>query len=188
MMMALISTEPSAASLRGRAISGLVMTGFGALWIISAAEVMKKLDWRAWMAVTVFSFALCVGAVRQFQRARHLPSTSQQSAAQKAMGLRIRRQFGMVLAFEWLPIFGAIFILNRIGRPELIVPAIALIVGLHFIPLAAIFGARLYYLTAGAMIVTTLSAFAISTQVSRQGTICAGCGVILWITAALLLV
>ncbi len=187
-METLVSTELSAAALGGWAIGALVMTGFGALWFISAAQLMSRLNWRVGIAIAVFSFAFGLAAVRQLLRARHLPSTSQLSADQKAVAARIRRRFGIVLAFEWVPIFAAAVVLNRLNRRELIVPAIALIVGLHFIPLAAIFRGRLYYWTAAAMVAATLAAFAISNPIARQVTICAACGVILWITAALLLV
>jgi len=181
------SSPLPADAIRGRAIGALVMIGFGALWMISAANLRKRLDWSTWLVVLLFTGILCVGAGKQLQRAQHMP-TSPPSSAHTESDERIRRQFRIVLAFEWIPIFAVVFVLARMRRPELILPAIALIVGLHFIPLAIIFRARLYYFTAIAIVLTTLAALALTGPTLRQTTICVGCGLALWLTSALLLV
>jgi hypothetical protein len=58
------------AALEGRAIGALVSAGFGALWIVVAAKLLNRLDWRAWLVVTLIAGLLCIGAGKQLQVAR----------------------------------------------------------------------------------------------------------------------
>lgn len=71
---------------------------------------------------------------------RAVPPTTQQVAAERQIG----RRFGWITAIESVAILLAVVILNVIHRPDLILPAIALIVGLHFFPLASLFGSPIY--------------------------------------------
>jgi len=73
------------------------------------------------------------------------------------------------------------------GHPELILPAIAVIVGLHFIPLARLFDFPLYYWTEAAMVFVAVASFAIGNAALRQAITCLGCGLSLWLTSAVLL-
>lgn len=89
-------------------------------------------------------------------------------------------------------VFAASLMLPRVGLAQLTLPAIALVVGLHFLPLARIFAGPHYYWTAAAL--TALSA-AVSGAVAAKLVgisganvlISAGAALILWTTAVGLL-
>ena len=79
------------------------------------------------------------------------PATSPEDLArEKSTG----KWFGIIFGAEGLGIFIAINIVANIGHPELEVPAIALVVGLHFFPLAKVFRRTIdyYFATYGTLI------------------------------------
>lgn len=51
-----------------------------------------------------------------------------------------RRRFNQINGLQWLVIIVIAVVCSRAGVPVLIPPLIALVVGLHFLPLAAVFG------------------------------------------------
>ena len=136
----------SRATVRGYTSGALFMTFFGAFWASFTAFALGP-----WQRVLLFSIvgvvsiALVTAAIRLLRQARHLPpSTSEEARAQgKAQG----RRFFLVFAIELGSIFLAASLLGSAGLEGFIPPVIALIVGLHFLPLAAVFKVRLYYLT-----------------------------------------
>ena len=168
--------------LEGRAIGALILTGFAALWMLFAFRFVKRFGWRTLLLIALITAGLCWGAARQIQRARQLPKpavAAQPIAADRETG----REFQIVLALEWIPILVAVIIFNRIRRPDFILPTIALIVGLHFIPLARVFGVSLYYASGVAIVVVAIAGF-VSKPPARQAIACIGSGGVLWGTAA----
>ncbi|CAH9419101.1 hypothetical protein AMK14_30130 [Streptomyces sp. TSRI0445] len=51
-----------------------------------------------------------------------------------------RRRFNQINGLQWLVIIVIAVVCSRAGVPVLIPPLVALVVGLHFLPLAAVFG------------------------------------------------
>ena len=62
-------------------------------------------------------------------------------------GRRIGRLVGITSGVEGILIFLAVNILDNIGKSELLAAVVAIIVGLHFFPLARWIPAKLYYYT-----------------------------------------
>jgi hypothetical protein len=92
------------------------------------------------------------------------------------------------VTIEWLACMVAGNVLNNIGRSDLIPEAIGGIVGLHFLPLAKIFRARIYNWTAVGMVVGVLASFAIPAGYLRNIVACGASGLALWATAAVICV
>ncbi|MEO8886586.1 MAG: hypothetical protein ABI367_11025 [Mucilaginibacter sp.] len=66
---------------------------------------------------------------------------------EKIEGKKAGKAFGIVFGLEGILIFVAVNICVNLGHPELTVPAIALVVGLHFYPMGKIFKRTMdYYL------------------------------------------
>jgi len=82
---------------------------------------------------------------------------------------------------------GVVVVLARMRRSELILSAIAVIVGLHFVALGRIFSTPVFYCTAIAMVLTPLAAFGIRDTTLRRAATCTSCGLALWLTSAFLL-
>jgi hypothetical protein len=98
--------------------------------------------------------------------------------------------------FLWVNIAQAVLILvaaiafGRAGHPEFIAPAICLVVGLHFLPLARIFGIPLYWSTGAVLVAIAVVGFVlVAADVSTDGvlvTVGLAAAVTLWCTSLLL--
>ena len=184
-------------ALEGRAIAVIIMSGFAALWMVSGVNILRRLNWSTALLIALLTGALCWGAARELHASQIaapvMPHTGTQSGShvqnQPPPGWTpaTRRDFQWVLALEWVPIVVVAIVFARMRRRHLILPAIAIIVGLHFLPLAKLFGAPLYYFTGSALVLATLAAFSVSDITRRQGIICFASGLILWTTSAILL-
>jgi len=133
--------------------------------------------------VGVITFLLVLGAVVAFTptfrgaRARVDP----------AYWKRIGKVFGIVNATQWTLVFIVGSILHRRGLDWLVVPAIAIIGGLHFLPLAKLFQHALYYVT-GCLLISWATLAALLLPANSVPAIAGiGTGCMLWITAAILL-
>ena len=99
------------------------------------------------------------------------------------VGERIGRVVGLWSVVEAILIFLTIRLSLRTKRPQLIAPTIAIIVGLHFIPLAISFPEPRYFAAAVALVVVGAGGYYIEPQYRRTfvGT---GAALALWATAA----
>jgi hypothetical protein len=112
--MGITSTLIPAGALQGRATGALVMTGFGAIWMISGANALSLLTWEVWLVTAILTGLLCLLALRRLQAARRMPTTPATSSQSQSIQTR-RRRFGIVLAFEWVPIFLVAFMFGRMA-------------------------------------------------------------------------
>lgn len=170
--------------MEGRAIGAIITACFGGLWMVVGAAVIRRFN-----LLTVTPIAGISGALYLMALARlHAAQASHHGAAivsgsNDSAGLI----FGIIVGLEYAAIFAAIIALRRRGRRDLIIPIIAFIVGVHLIALGWLFGATAFYFTAAGMIVTTAASFAMRDVQLRQATVCAACGLSLWITSAALI-
>ena len=72
--------------------------------------------------------------------------------------------FGLIVGVEVLLAVGGSFLLSRRGRRELVAPWVALVVGLHFFPMAPLLGYPLFYVVA---VLVTVAAL-VSVPVARS--------------------
>ncbi|WP_367866032.1 hypothetical protein [Pedobacter sp. WC2423] len=129
-----------------RIASGLsMMAVFTFFWASCAYYGLLDTSYR-WLLL-IFPI-LCVifiyNAFRLIRKAQNLPS---QPLADLDEEEKRGKRFGIILAGEGIGIFIAVNIVINLHHRELIMPAIALVVGLHFIPLAKLFKRKFdYYL------------------------------------------
>ena len=173
------------ARMRGVVAGAFVLTLFGSFWsIVTLVFWQAHPAWAIPLAafVTVLMFAVCL---MRWRASTGLLSNDDPPEAAKG------KRAGMLgIAVFWIEagligLVSALF--GRSGHGEWIPVAIALIVGLHFLPLARIFQAPVYYWTGGASVLGVLLCLPIRTTGLRL--LCVG-GVmtaVLWTTAALLL-
>lgn len=104
----------------------------------------------------VFAGAFIAYSIGLFKAGKHFaPSANEADIAEKK---RTGKWFGIIFGAEGLGIFIAVNIVINLGHPELVIPAIALVVGLHFYPLAKVFKRKIdYYLATWATLVAVLS-------------------------------
>src|SRR2546423_7828230 len=118
----------------------IVLNVFAALW--GGAAILS-----AHLALWLLAVPLLVsgGMIAWAERAvRHVPPRPDRG--------RIGRGVGIWSAVEGVAILVAVNVLRNLGLADAIGPAIAIIVGLHFLPLARGIPVRLYYATGAAIV------------------------------------
>jgi hypothetical protein len=78
-------------------------------------------------------------------------------------------------------------VLGNLGLSDYAAPVIAIIVGLHFVPLARWLPARFYYCTSALLIVLGACGFAIRSLDQRLLIVGVGAASILWLTSVVVL-
>jgi hypothetical protein len=162
---------------RGSSIGATVVGFFGAAWLMWGM-VSGGASWQTGAAAVLPVFIL-IGFLGMLVR-RRLPKIAQVEIPEKKQMMRV---FMIVNVVQWVGIFGVVNLLAHLHLSAWIIPAIVLIVGAHFLPLASIFRAPQHVKTGIAMMLC--AAAAIMLPVSVRDTVeCVTAGVILWISAA----
>ncbi|AEV87671.1 hypothetical protein ACWT_6659 [Actinoplanes sp. SE50] len=123
-------------------VSGLMMMSFFTLaWVSNLFA-----GWAApaaWSATAIaLACVLCfVGRAVQLIRSRHA-FPAELSEEQQRQRRTSGRTFGLLFGAEAAAIWVVVLLLGATGRSDYVVPAIALIVGLHFFPMARLFRRR----------------------------------------------
>jgi len=124
----------------------MLMAIFTSIWATIANAGLKGSDHH----VALYGFGILVGAffagsIAVFKQAKNFPKAT--SAADIAIRKKSGIWFGVIFGAEGFLIFIAVNAVINLGHPELVIPAIALVVGLHFYPMAKIFKRKIdYYL------------------------------------------
>ncbi len=156
----------------------IVLSFFAVIWWIAG---LQHSDWSPIVTIgipiTVLAFLFITGNKRS-------KITLERS---KQENRRIRRIVGMASGIEVILIIIAINILMKVGKTELILPIIAIIVGLHFFPLAYWKPQKLYYYTGLVLTGTGTVGIFISEADLRLKIVCIVSALTLWITTFILL-
>jgi hypothetical protein len=155
------------------AIGVLIMSGFAAVWWWLGLAQSGHGSWPAYAPGAACSAAVSLLALRWQAR---LP------APDPALRARIGRVVGIASGVEGVAILVAVNVLANAGYGDYIMPAIALIVGLHFLPLAHWIPVPLYYLSAALMCALALLGCTISNLPLRLLVTGTGMAVLLWLT------
>ncbi len=165
----------------GRATGMTFMTAFGVIWLFFDHQ---SISIGLLVLPVVCVLVLVVACVYIFVMAQKLPApTEEEERASEAEGKKIGWRFGLVFGAEGLLILISVNLLPALGLASFIVPVIAIIVGVHFIPLAGLFKAPVYYITGLISVVIAVVAMFIDTLSVRQDFTCFGMCLVLWITA-----
>ena len=176
-------------SIRGTLIGCAVMFGFGILWIVVGLSGGRfSPGWvRIGLAAAAGVLAAWIGlfTIRFIRGHQHAAPASPE---QDMLARRIGRRFGLINAVQWGAIIAAIIALNVIHRTGFIAPAIAVIVGIHFFPLAAVFRQPSYYATGTLGCIIGVIGFLIADDAARLSVVGFSFGLLLWLTTIAVLV
>jgi hypothetical protein len=152
----------------------IIMSFFGAVFL-SLTLMWQRHVWGPVLILPFLIFAVIGSAALYVLR---------QSGGGNALSDRAKRALVWSSTGEGIGIFIAINIVMNLHRPEWRLPAIALVVGLHFLPIAYGAAFRAFYILGAALIVVALIGFAAPTPLGGYiaGIVAAMC---LW-TASLL--
>ncbi|MDB5091662.1 MAG: hypothetical protein JWR09_5656 [Mucilaginibacter sp.] len=146
-----------AAAVKGIASGLLMMACFTLIWTGIAYAGLHGTAY-AWGLIVflILAVTFVVNGISLFRLAKHFPKV--ESEEDKAEGKKMGMWFGIIFGAEGLLIFIAINIVINLGHPELTIPVIALVVGLHFYPMAKVFKRTIdYYLATWSTIIAILS-------------------------------
>ncbi|GCE18847.1 DUF7010 family protein [Dictyobacter kobayashii] len=180
--------------LFGLALAPIFMAFFGTSWwgMGELSQVLPGGNLTSLIIFILVDIILLAGAIWLILRARQLPVD--RSPAAKALGKEkgryYGRWFGSIFGLEIIVILIANILIYKVfKRPAYSMPVIAIIVGLHFLPLASVFQVRAYYITGTLValvgVVVMLAIPATQTFGSaRAWDVVLGitCSIILWIT------
>jgi hypothetical protein len=163
--------------VRGAGSGATIMGGFGAAWLaMGMAGAGVSVAVALAIVVPVFVLIAALGTVAR----RRLPKMAGAETPEKKQRMRV---FAVVNVVEWLAIFGTVNLLRNLHLEGWVIPAIVLIVGAHFLPLARIFQARQHRTTGVALMLCAAMALVLPGSV-RDVAECVAAGVILWVSAA----
>ena len=176
------SEPPPAIAARraSRAIGALFFSLFGGAWLVLWSFRARPEGG----TVRVVLIVLCILgtaaifrlALRQYRRHRDALAAGAESPAKR----RADRLFHLVNGGQWLLILIVGNVLANVGRSAWVLPAAILIIGLHFLPLAAIFANPAHYVTGGVLVALALAYPFLASGGPRDPIGCLGAGLILW--------
>jgi hypothetical protein len=153
--------------------------GFGGAWLGSYAVQVAGKAPLVLAAIALATVILLVAAWRRFRQ--HQPAlTAETPSPQRTRAGRI---FNIVNIGQWLAILIAVTVLVNLGLSAWVIPCIIVIVGLHFLPLARVFGNPPHYVTGAALIVLAVTYPLLAPGGPASPVGCLGAGLILWASA-----
>jgi hypothetical protein len=177
---------PSARELAaGSSTGALFMTVFGAVWGAAGSQALGGVAGKALLvSLAALAAALFFGAVKLRRGALGLPGDDSKAARERRG--RSSRRFNLVFGLEGVAIALAVVLLGRSGMGAFVPAVVAIIVGVHFFPLAELFKVRAYHATGAALCVLGIVAFILAPQ-ARLPFVGLGCAAMLFATAAYML-
>lgn len=139
----------TAAAISGRAIGTLFFAGFGSLWLGTGLAAAHRLNIMSGAGVVIVFALLVIPAVRLLGRVAKASKTGINAEQER----QVKRTFTLVNTIQWIAITAVVILLSVFRLGEFIVPAIAIIVGLHLFPLARVFRYSAHYVTGTLLIV-----------------------------------
>jgi hypothetical protein len=119
------------------AVGAIIMTLFGAVWWMIGAHASRR------GSVSLYALGVLIAAALWFVAWR---SSNQVTDPEEES--RRGRLVGIASGIEGVLILLAVNVLQNVGKRDFVAPAVAIIIGLHFIPLARWLPAPFYYGTA----------------------------------------
>jgi hypothetical protein len=132
----------SRAEIRGTASGVMFMAFFGTVWADVGIGGLQGLGsiWLLILAIFIGA-ALFFSGIALIRSSRNLNSTNARGSK------NVDKWFNIVFATEFVLIIIAAIICNTVGHFDWFFPIMAIIVGVHFLPLAYLFQVRAYYVT-----------------------------------------
>jgi len=169
--------------LSGMASGVLIMFFFGCWWLAIALPDMRHIPfWLEGIAIAVAATVMAGVGIIAGKVIRATRAGGASSLTERSEGRKISRRLRWIIVAEAAAICAASFFLSRLQLQRDILLGIALIVGLHFFPLARVFGASEYYFTAIAGSLLAIAALWVPVEPARHVFLGFSMGFVLWAT------
>ena len=160
------------------AAGAMIMAVFAAIWWVVGIRAS------AHGSVLMYSIPLFITGAIITAALRRGPGTVPLSSEEDS---RRGRLVGIASGVEGVLIFVAVNVLANIGKRDFFAPIVAVIVGLHFLPLARWLPARFYYVTSALLVGLGIAGVSIADADRRLLTVSIGAACVLWLTCAVVL-
>jgi hypothetical protein len=164
----------------GRCYGAMFFAVFGGAWLLLAAYAFGRLSIPVACLIAVVIFLFVIAAIRLQRRGKLAGADGPPEAEQK----RNDRVFGIVNAVTWIAVFLVFQIFPRIGHEDLAIPAVALIVGLHFFPMPPLYRHPANLVTGACIAVWAIMCPLLFHGDRMIAFVAAGAGLALWASAA----
>ncbi|WP_454801542.1 hypothetical protein [Mucilaginibacter phyllosphaerae] len=148
-----------ATTIKGTATGLLMMAVFTVIWAGIAYDGLHGTAYALLLVIfPLLGIYFIVKGGALFKIAKNFPKLTAEAdiAEEKRRG----KWFGIVFGAEGLGIFIGINVVVNLGHPELTIPVIALVVGLHFYPMGKIFKRTIdYYLATWSTLIAVCGIF-----------------------------
>jgi hypothetical protein len=170
----------------GTGMAAIIMTFFGFIWFGWGLGVGGLRNPVGWIVLYVAAILLIIAGVRALRRGKRLMAAlgADRSQYWKQRGSRFR----IISLLEIIGCGLAVFLATHFHRPELVAPGIALVVGLHFLPLAGLFNFAGYYAVGVAIVACAVASALLLHGNAIVAATGIGTGTVLWLTALAALV
>ena len=172
--------DPASARVRrGRAIGAMIFAIFGGAWLALWNYRAEPHRWVVYGLIAAAALALFLFARSRYRR------YDAAAVGQTVTPERRKRErwFHLINAGQWVLILIVGNVLVNVGHSEWVLPMVVLIVGLHFLPLAALFSYRGHYVTGIALVLVALIVPRLAPGGPADPTVCLCAGLILWASA-----
>lgn len=159
-----------------RNVGVVIISVFAAIWWVVGVRTSHREPMPMYGIALLITLALVAVASHS-----HSGTLSPEERARRG------RVVGLASGGEGVLILVAVNVLQHIGQSAFAAPVIAMIVGLHFLPLARWLPVRLYYGTGAALITLGGLGCAVTDAHRRLLLVSFGAAGLLWLTAAVLL-
>ena len=187
------STQTTAWAMRSRGFGTIVCAAFAIFWASSSrSEWPTAFVAAGYALIALMTAALLLAGIALIHRSRQVPRTLDASPAPQR---RTSHHFPAIFAAEIVAMNVVAHVLVGHHLQQYLIPAIAIIVGLHFYPLARLFRAPRFNVTASLMTLAgtggvgcIAGGIAAAPVVALVGVVCAitlwGTGLTSWISTA----
>lgn len=172
------AASPTAAR-GGRAIGAMFFSAFGGAWL----ALWGYSEFTPALLVLCLVAVLTLGLLAVSYRVYRRNAAALRADGETPEGRRKSRLFNIINASQWVAIFLLGNLLASLDLRQFVLPLIILIVGIHFLPLARLFGYRPHYVTGLALIMLALAYPLLSIEGAQSGNGAFGAGIILWASA-----
>lgn len=162
-----------------------MLTMFGAGWLAWGLSMANAFTLTVGVLFSIVEIILlgCSGYFIWKGRSLRKKYPSSPSAATRTMN----KQFMIVVVLEFATIAILVVIASALQRPDLAPFLIAVVVGLHFLPLAKVFRSRIYYVLGIAITLWCIACWILFRSNALMASTGIGTGIMLWATSACVL-
>jgi hypothetical protein len=168
-----------AARAVGRCYGALFFSVFGGAWLLLGVYAFGRLSKLGACLIAAAVVLFVISAVRLQRRG----NDAGKGAFPEEERRRNDRIFGIVNAITWIAVFLVFQILPRLGYQDLAIPAVVLIVGLHFFPMPPLYRHRANLVTGACMAVWAILCPLLFHGDNLIGFAALGAGLALWAAA-----